>query len=66
MNIMIKNVIFTKNHKDMRPEFLKEGDTIAVIAIASAPSDAQLAMNWKEQLEKANSFLRTRLDRGII
>ena len=48
---MIKNVIFTKNHKDMRPQFLKEGDTIAVIAIASAPSDAQLAMNWKEQLE---------------
>ncbi|MBR5184314.1 MAG: LD-carboxypeptidase, partial [Bacteroidales bacterium] len=35
----------------MRPEFLKEGDTIAVIAIASAPSDAQLAGNWKEQLE---------------
>ena len=35
----------------MRPQFLKEGDTIAVIAIASAPSDAQLAGNWKEQLE---------------
>ena len=35
----------------MRPEFLKAGDTVAVIAIASAPSDAQLAANWKEQLE---------------
>ena len=34
-----------------RPDFLKEGDTVAVIAIASAPSDAQLAANWKEQLE---------------
>ena len=35
----------------MRPQFLKEGDTVAVIAIASAPSDAQLAMNWKQQME---------------
>lgn len=35
----------------MRPQFLKEGDTVAVIAIASAPSQAQLAANWKAQLE---------------
>ncbi|MBR5856841.1 MAG: LD-carboxypeptidase [Bacteroidales bacterium] len=35
----------------MRPEFLKPGDTVAVMAIASAPSDAQLAANWKEQME---------------
>ena len=35
----------------MRPQFLKEGDTVAVIAIASAPSQEQLAANWKEQLE---------------
>ena len=35
----------------MRPEFLKPGDTIGVMAIASAPSQAQLAANWKEQLE---------------
>ena len=35
----------------MRPQFLKEGDTVAVMAIASAPSDAQLAANWKQQLE---------------
>ena len=35
----------------MRPEFLKPGDTVAVMAIASAPSEAQLAANWKEQLE---------------
>lgn len=35
----------------MRPEFLKQGDTIAVIAIASSPSQAQMAANWKAQLE---------------
>ncbi|MBQ8646187.1 MAG: LD-carboxypeptidase [Bacteroidales bacterium] len=35
----------------MRPQFLKEGDTVAVIAIASAPSQGQLAANWKAQLE---------------
>ena len=35
----------------MRPQFLKEGETVAVMAIASAPSDAQLAANWKQQLE---------------
>ena len=29
----------------MRPEFLKPGDTIGVMAIASAPSQAQLAAN---------------------
>ena len=41
-----------KKYRTMkRPDFLKKGDTVAVIAIASAPSDAQLASNWKEQLE---------------
>ncbi|MBR4088543.1 MAG: LD-carboxypeptidase, partial [Bacteroidales bacterium] len=35
----------------MRPQFLKKGDTVAVIAIASAPSQGQLAANWKAQLE---------------
>lgn len=35
----------------MRPQFLKEGDTIAVIAIASSPSAAQMAANWKAQFE---------------
>lgn len=43
----------------MRPQFLKEGDTVAVIAIASAPSQAQLAANWKEQLESWGLKVKT-------
>ena len=43
----------------MRPDFLKQGDTVAVIAIASAPSEAQLAANWKEQLESWGLKVKT-------
>ncbi len=35
----------------MRPQFLKKGDTVGVIAIASAAKDEQLAAGWKEELE---------------
>lgn len=35
----------------LRPQYLKPGDTIAVISIASSPSQAQMAANWKEQFE---------------
>lgn len=35
----------------MRPQFLKKGDTIAVISIASAPTDNQLAYNWAKVFE---------------
>lgn len=36
--------------KNIRPDFLKIGDTVGVIAIASAPTQQQLSANWKEQL----------------
>ena len=48
----------------MRPEFLKPGDTIGVMAIASAPSQAQLAANWKEQLESWG--LKVKIGKNVI